>query len=45
MIMIYYISRLFITVYDKIILLIGTWNDHLRQQFNHKDSMALVLVN
>jgi hypothetical protein len=43
--MFYYIARLFIIVLDKIILLIGIWSDHLRQQFNHNDYMALVLAN
>jgi hypothetical protein len=37
------ISFLFV-VHDKIIMLIGTWNDHLGKQCYHKGGMGLPWV-
>jgi hypothetical protein len=39
MIMLFIVNELFI-VYDKIIMLIGIWSDHLRKQFFHKGGMG-----
>jgi hypothetical protein len=40
-----FITISIIMIHDKIILLIGTWSDHPRQQCEHKNYMALVLSN
>jgi hypothetical protein len=34
------IANIFFIVHDKIILLIGTWSDHMRQQYYHKGGMG-----
>jgi hypothetical protein len=36
----YFYYQLLFTVHDKIIMLIGTWSDHLGKQCYHKDGMG-----